>query len=83
MPEQTILPAFIFPYNLTLQGNWPRSHYLSVRYTWRKAPGSQLLNSEEKDYYVFKICMDSVCTRLVVLNVVGILQLHLEISTSS
>jgi hypothetical protein len=83
MPEQTILPTLIFPHNPTLQDNWPHSHYLSLRYTWRKAFVSLRRNSEENDYCVFKICMASICTRLVVLNVIRILQLHLELSALS
>jgi len=83
IPEQTILPTLIFPYKSTLKGNWPHSHYLSLRYTWRNAPGSLRRNTEENDHYMFKICMASVCTRLVVLNVIRILQLQLEISASS
>jgi len=51
-------------------------------YTWSKAPGSLRRSNEENVYYVFKICMTSVCTRLVVPNVIRIL-LHLETSASS
>ena len=73
MPEKTFLRTSIFLYKPALQDNWPHSHYLSLPCTCRTAPGSLRRRNDENYYYVFKHYLASVCTRLVVLNVVRIL----------
>jgi hypothetical protein len=55
MSKQTFLHSLVFLYNPALQGNLSQSHYLSLRYTWRKAPGPLRIRSEANHYCVLKI----------------------------